>query len=51
LVLEGDEEVVVRCGQGSLTIRADGTVIIRGCKLLSRSSGVNRIKGAAVLIN
>jgi hypothetical protein len=51
LILDAQQEIVLRCGAGSLTIRADGTVVVRGTNLLSRSSGSNRIKGASVRIN
>jgi len=51
IVMEAEQEIVLRCGKGSITIRADGKVVVRGTRLLSRSSGVNRIKGGTVLIN
>jgi hypothetical protein len=51
IVLEAEQEIVLRCGKGSITIRADGKVVVRGTRLLSRSSGVNRIKGGTVNIN
>ncbi|GAB4229302.1 MAG: hypothetical protein OHK0028_03320 [Deltaproteobacteria bacterium] len=51
LVIEGHEEVVLKCGKGSITVRADGKVVIRGTNLLSWSSGTNRIKGGSVSIN
>ena len=50
-VVEAGEELVLRCGQGSITLHADGTIAVRGTRLLSRASGTNRIKGAAVRIN
>ena len=51
IVLSGDEEIVLRCGKASITLRRDGKVLIRGTHLLSRSSGPNRVKGASVQIN
>lgn len=51
LVLEAAREVVIRCGQASLTLTRAGKVLIRGAYVLSRSSGVNRIKGGSVQIN
>ena len=51
LVLEASSEVVLRCGEASITLTRDGRVTIRGASLLSRSSGPNRIKGASVQIN
>jgi hypothetical protein len=51
LVLEADVEMVLRCGRSSITLTRAGKVLIRGAYLLSRSSGVNRIKGGSVQIN
>jgi hypothetical protein len=48
---EAMQEIVLRCGKSSITMRADGTVVIKGTRLLSRSSGPNKIKGASVHIN
>jgi hypothetical protein len=51
VVLEGEREVVLRCGDASLTLRRDGKAIIRGAYVETHSKGVNRIKGGAVKIN
>ena len=51
IVLEAHEEIVLKCGEGSITLRKDGKIIIKGTHLLSRSSGPNRIKGGSVQIN
>jgi hypothetical protein len=51
VTIEAEEEVVLKCGPGSITLRKDGKIIIKGTHLLSRSSGSNRIKGARVDIN
>jgi hypothetical protein len=51
VVLEAEREVVLRCGAASITLTRAGKVIIKGTDLLSRSSGYNRLKGAAVDIN
>ena len=40
-----------RCGDASITLTRAGKVIIKGNYILSRSSGYNKIKGAAVDIN
>jgi len=45
------EQIVLRCGHASITLTRAGKVLIRGAYLLSRSSGVNRIKGGSVQIN
>jgi hypothetical protein len=46
-----EEELVLRCGKASVTLTRAGKVLIEGAYLLSRSSGVNRIKGGSVQIN
>jgi hypothetical protein len=51
LHLTARKEVVIQCGKASITLTSAGKVLIRGAYLLSRSSGVNRIKGGSVQIN
>jgi hypothetical protein len=51
LVISAEREVVLRCGDASLTLTRAGKVIIQGKYVLSRSSGYNKIKGAVVDIN
>ena len=51
IVLEADDEIELRCGKGSITIRKDGKIVVKGTNLLSRSSGPHRIKGGNVAIN
>jgi hypothetical protein len=51
LVLEGQEEVLLRCGEASITLRRDGRVVIRGLYVETHASGTNRVKGATVKIN
>ena len=49
--INGHKEIVLRCGLASITLTRDGKILLRGAYLQSRSSGVNRIKGASVQIN
>lgn len=51
LVLSAAREVVLRCGKASITLREDGKVVVRGADVLQVSSGLHRLKGAAVEIN
>lgn len=51
IVLTAGREIELRCGKASLILTRAGKVLIRGAYLLSRSSGVNRIKGGSVQIN
>ncbi|MCU7905715.1 MAG: hypothetical protein KZQ76_07590 [Candidatus Thiodiazotropha sp. (ex Epidulcina cf. delphinae)] len=45
------KEIVLKCGKASITLTRTGKIILRGNYLLSRSSGVNRVKGGSVQIN
>jgi hypothetical protein len=51
LVLTGSQEIVLRCGGASITLTRAGKVLIQGEYVLTRSKGVNRIKGGSVQIN
>jgi len=51
LQFNAKKEMVFRCGKSSITLTQAGKIILRGKYLLSRSSGVNRIKGGSVQIN
>lgn len=44
-------QLVLRCGQASITLTSAGKVLIEGRYVSSRSAGVNRIKGGSVQIN
>lgn len=50
-VIEAEREIVLRCGEASITLTRAGKVIIQGNYILSRSRGYNKIKGAAIDIN
>lgn len=51
VVIEGTDEVVLKCGQASITLRRNGKLILRGAYVETHSSGVNRIKGGNVQVN
>jgi hypothetical protein len=51
LVLEARSALTLRVGDGSIEIRADGKILIKGSDLVSHATRVNRIKGGAVAIN
>jgi hypothetical protein len=51
ITFDAREEMVLRCGDGSVKLRKDGTIIIKGTRLVSRARATNKIKGAAVSIN
>jgi len=51
VTLSAKNEIVLRCGKASITLTRAGKVLICGEYILTRSSGVNRIKGGSVQIN
>jgi hypothetical protein len=51
LCISAARELTLKCGKSSITLTAAGKLLLRGAYLLSRSSGVNRIKGGSVQIN
>jgi hypothetical protein len=51
IVLSAKQTITLKCGRASITLTKAGKIILRGTYLLSRSSGVNRIKGGSVQIN
>ena len=51
LLISAEREVVLRCGEASITLTRAGKVIIKGNYIISRSTGYNKIKGAAIDIN
>jgi len=51
LIFTAKNEIVLKCGKASITLTKAGKILIRGAYLLSRSSGVNRVKGGSVQLN
>ena len=51
LELRAEKEIVLSCGNASITLTRAGKILIRGAYVLSRSSGVHRIQGGSVQIN
>ena len=51
ITFDARQEIVLRCGDAKIMLRKDGKIVIRGTHLISRSRGVNKIKGGSVHIN
>jgi hypothetical protein len=51
VVIEARDELVLRCGRASITLRRNGKVLIRGDYVETYADGTNRVKGATVKIN
>lgn len=51
LLLAGDREIVLQCGDARITLTKAGKIIIHGNYVLTRSRGACKLKGATVDIN
>lgn len=51
IVLEARQSLTLRVGDGSITLGADGQILIKGRDLVASAERMNRIKGGAVSIN
>jgi hypothetical protein len=51
VTLEAQDEIVLSCGDASITLRRNGRLLIRGTYVETSSEGVNRITGGSVEIN
>ena len=49
--ITAQEELVLQCGKGKIQLKNDGTVIVRGKKITSRSKEAHKIRGSSVNIN
>jgi hypothetical protein len=51
IVIKSRRALEFRCGKASITMKADGTVTIRGTQILTRAERTNRVQGATVALN
>jgi hypothetical protein len=51
LTIAATTQLVLRCGEASITLTKAGKVLIRGAYVSSASTGVNRITGGAIHLN
>lgn len=51
VVVNAKSQLVLRCGKASITLTAAGKVLLEGSYILSRSKGINRLKGGSVQLN
>jgi hypothetical protein len=51
VLIRAEREIVLQCGEASITLTRAGKVLIQGAYVLSRSTGHHKIKGAAIDIN
>jgi hypothetical protein len=51
LQIQAREQIVLRCGEASITLTKAGKILLKGTYLSSRATGTHRIKGGSVQIN
>lgn len=51
LVLTAARRIVLRCGRSSLTLHANGKIVLRGEYILSEAEDVNRVAGGRIELN
>ena len=51
LIVVAKNQLVLRCGNASITLTKEGKVLIEGAYVSSHASGVNRVNGGSVHIN
>lgn len=51
MVVSAKHQLTLRCGRARITLTRAGKVLIEGTYVLSKSTGVNRIKGGSVQLN
>lgn len=51
VILTGEEEIELRCGEASIVLKKNGKLVIHGAYVETRAKGTNRIKGGSVQIN
>ncbi len=49
--LHAEQEIVLHCGEASLSLRSDGRVELRGTTVITHATGLNRVRGASVKLN
>lgn len=49
--LQATDEIRLTCGKSTLVMKRDGTVIVRGVRIVTRATETNRIMGGTVGIN
>ena len=51
VTLCANESVTIKCGDASIALKVDGSVVIRGNRIVTQATGVNRIRGGSVELN
>ncbi|MDO9235239.1 MAG: DUF6484 domain-containing protein [Aquabacterium sp.] len=51
MIVSAKEQLVLRCGKASLTLRSDGRIELKGDSVLTQAAGVNRVRGGSIQLN
>jgi hypothetical protein len=51
LEVEAGKRLLLRCGQSSIELLANGKIVIRGVDIVSRGTRSNRVRGAIITLN
>lgn len=51
LQVAAHDQLTLRCGKASITLTADGHIVLKGRQILSQASGSNRIRGGSIQLN
>ncbi|WP_418648815.1 hypothetical protein ACNQFN_11115 [Thauera butanivorans] len=51
VVIDARHRIVLRCGKSSLTLHANGKIVLRGEYILTEAEDVNRIAGGRIELN
>ena len=51
ITFNAKDEIVLKCGDSTISLHKDGRIIIKGVQITSRASKVNKIKGSSILMN
>lgn len=51
ITIEAQDEILLKCGPGSICLTKDGKIILKGIEIVSRAKETNKVKGAKVEMN
>jgi hypothetical protein len=51
VVIQAATQLTLRCGKASITLDADGRIVIKGAQILTQASGSHRIRGSSIQLN
>jgi hypothetical protein len=51
VTISAEKEIVLKCGESSITLTRAGKLLLNGTYISSRAKGVNRMRGGSVLLN